>query len=77
MKGVSQVASATTSTDPAKGLRAVAALRRLLEGLEALQVENARSHGWSWEKIALFLGVTKQAVHQKYGNRSWTKGKVK
>jgi IS30 family transposase len=41
-------------------------LRRLLEGLERLQVENARDQGWSWEAIAMELGVSKQAVHKKY-----------
>jgi hypothetical protein len=35
-----------TSRDPAVGLRAVAALRRLVERLEDLQVQNARSQGW-------------------------------
>jgi hypothetical protein len=52
------------------GLRAVAALRGLLEVLEALQVDNARAKGWSWQDIASRLGVSKQAVHQKHGPRS-------
>ena len=55
--------------DPAVGLRAVAALRRLLEQLEALQVANARSQGWSWQDIAEALGVTKQTVHRKHTRR--------
>jgi len=29
-------------------------------------VANARQHGWSWQDIAEVLGVSKQAVHQKY-----------
>ena len=56
----------TTSPDPAVGLRAVAALRRLVEQLEDLQVANARQHGWSWADIAAALGVSKQAVHKKH-----------
>jgi hypothetical protein len=60
---VTQVAAATSSSDPEVGLAAVAALRGLLE---ALQVENARAKGWSWQQIAARLGVTKQAVHHKY-----------
>ena len=40
------------STDPTIGLRAVAALRRLLEQLEGLHVRNARAKGWSWQDIA-------------------------
>jgi predicted transcriptional regulator len=35
----------------------------------ALQVENARAKGWSWQQIAARLGVTKQAVHHKYAGR--------
>jgi hypothetical protein len=65
--------SAASSRDPEVGLRAVAALRGLLEVLEALQVDNARASGWSWQDIASRLGVTKQAVHQKHGPRSRTK----
>jgi hypothetical protein len=57
------------STDPAVGLRAVAALSRLLEQLEALHVRNARSKGWSWQDIADSLGVTKQTVHRKHARR--------
>jgi hypothetical protein len=56
-----------SSTDPDVGLRAVAALRDLVEVLEALQVENARAKGWSWHDIGRRLGLSKQAVHQRYG----------
>jgi hypothetical protein len=66
---VTQVAAATSSHDPEVGLAAVAALRGLVEVLEALQVENARARGWSWRQIAAKLGVTKQAVHHKYAGR--------
>ena len=59
--------AAASSRDPELGLRAVAALRGLLEVLEALQVDNARAKGWSWQDIAGRLGVTKQTVHRKYG----------
>jgi DNA-directed RNA polymerase specialized sigma24 family protein len=55
--------------DPRVGLRAVAALRRLLEQLEAVQVRSARVQGWSWQDIAEELGVSKQAVHKKHGRR--------
>ena len=48
---------------------AVAALRGLVEALEALQVQNARAKGWSWQQIAARLGVTKQAVHHEYAGR--------
>jgi DNA-directed RNA polymerase specialized sigma24 family protein len=55
--------------DPREGLEAVVALRRLLEALEAAQVENAFIAGWSWARIAEVLGVSKQAVHKKYAGR--------
>jgi hypothetical protein len=58
------------SSDPAVGLRAVAALRQLAEQLESLQVDRARDQGWSWAQIAAELSVSKQAVHQKHGARS-------
>jgi DNA-directed RNA polymerase specialized sigma24 family protein len=64
-----ELADAATSEDPAVGLAAVASLRILLESLEELQVEAARTQGWSWERIARALGVSKQAVHQKHGRR--------
>jgi DNA-directed RNA polymerase specialized sigma24 family protein len=60
------LAEAASGQDPAAGLRAARALRELAERLEALQVRNARGHGWSWQEIAFFLGVSKQAVHKKY-----------
>jgi hypothetical protein len=58
-----------TSQDPALGLRAVAALRGLVERLEDLQVQNARDHGWSWADIAGAVGVSKQAMHRKHAGR--------
>ena len=57
------------SENPSEGLRAVAALRRLLERVERIQVESARGRGLTWQEIADELGVSKQAVHQKYGRR--------
>jgi len=57
------------SQDPRQGLRAVAALRRLLEQLEALHVDRARALGWSWQEVAVELGVTKQSVHRKHVRR--------
>ena len=64
------LAAAAGSTDPRVGLRAVLALRRLLESLEVVQVDNARRHGWSWREIADALEVSKQAVHKKHAHRA-------
>jgi predicted transcriptional regulator len=66
MADTAQVASAASSRDPAVGLKAVRVLKALVDRLEALQVENARDEGWTWEQIAQLLGVTRQAVHKKY-----------
>lgn len=57
------------SEDPRQGLRATAALGRLLAQLERLHVDRARALGWSWQEIAGELGVTKQTVHRKHGGR--------
>jgi hypothetical protein len=62
-----RLADDTASADPAIGLAAVASLRALLDSLERLQVGRAREQGWPWQQIAEALGVSKQAVHQKYG----------
>lgn len=61
------VTANATSRDPAVGLAAVRAMRRLADKLEALHVEHARELGWSWQAIAEALGITRQSVHQKYG----------
>lgn len=61
-----RTAMAAESEDPSEGLRAVAALRRLAESLEARQVITARRAGWTWEQIGDALGVSRQAVHKKY-----------
>jgi len=55
------------AADPAVGLRAVMALRRLAERVEAQQVALAREQGWSWQQIGDALGVTRQSIHTKHG----------
>jgi len=70
-----KLAADAGSQDPDVGLRAVRALRLLIERLEALQVDNARDQDWSWQEIAACLGVTRQAVHKKYaGGRGLLRG---
>lgn len=61
--------NALAGADPETGLRAVAALHRLADRMEAVHVVNARRKGWSWAQIAAVLGVSKQAVHQKHRHR--------
>ena len=65
-----QLAEAASSRDPVVGLRAIRALRELTDRLEALQVDNARGQGWSWQDIAAQLGVSRQAAHKKHARRT-------
>ena len=69
MTDATKLAQAAGSRDPKVGLRSVAALRRLVEQIEVLQVARARDLGWSWQEIAAELDVSKQAVHKKHAGR--------
>jgi hypothetical protein len=64
---VDDLVAVATSENPAVGLRAALALRRLAERVEANQVAVARRQGWSWQQIGDALGVTRQSVHTKHG----------
>jgi hypothetical protein len=61
------LSTALASGDPSVGLRAVVALQRLAEQVQDSQVAAARAQGWSWEQIGDALGVSRQAVHKRYG----------
>lgn len=74
MSGTRELAADASSRDPAVGLRAVRALRDLADRLEDLQVGNARRQGWSWQSIAVCLGISRQAVHKKYARRTFNPG---
>ncbi len=76
MNTAHKLATDTSSKDPAVGLRAVVALRKLLERLEAIQVRNARDQGWSWQDIAVALGTSRQAVHKKHSGRRFGRAKA-
>ncbi|CCB71395.1 hypothetical protein [Streptantibioticus cattleyicolor] len=70
-----ELAVQVTNKDPAIGLQAVVALRRLLEELERLHVDNARDQGWTWQSIATALRVSRQSVHEKHAGRRKATGK--
>lgn len=48
-------------------LNALVALRQESDRREAVLVRRARGEGLTWAEIAFLLGVSKQAVHKKYG----------
>lgn len=66
-QGSVDLSAVLATGDPAVALRAVLALRRLAERVEAQQVALAREQGWSWQQIGDALGVTRQSIHTKYG----------
>jgi hypothetical protein len=70
-----ELAGQVTDKDPAIGLQAVVALRRLLEELERLHVDSAREQGWTWQSIATALQVSRQSVHEKHATRRKVTGK--
>ena len=63
------LAASAGSDDPIEALRAIDRLRRELDRVEAVAVRRARNANASWQLITLALGVSRQAVHKKYGRR--------
>ena len=43
--------------------------RKLLSWLEAYTVDRARDEGWSWGRIAQYLGIAKQTLHRQHARR--------
>ena len=66
---VMRLAEATGDDDPRAALAAARELRRAADRTEATVVRRARASGLAWADIATQLGVSKQAVHKKYGRR--------
>ncbi|MGW4797511.1 hypothetical protein ACWEPC_34335 [Nonomuraea sp. NPDC004297] len=64
---ITELSERIRANDPAMGLRAVGALHRLAEQVEAESVALAREQGWTWEQIGDALGMSRQSVHAKYG----------
>ena len=61
------LAASAGSNDPLESLRAIAELRHELDRVEAVAIRRARNAGASWQLVAMCLGVSRQAVHKKYG----------
>jgi transcriptional regulator with GAF, ATPase, and Fis domain len=54
-----------SSENPSDALAAVVALRRMADKLERQAVVQALKQGWTWERVAEALGVSKQAAHKR------------
>ena len=61
------LAASAGSDDPIEALQAIAKLRKELDSIEAVTARRAHNAGASWQLIAFALGVSRQAVHKKYG----------
>jgi len=61
------LAQSAGDDDPRTALCATADLRRAADQMEAVMVRRARVRGMSRAEIAIYLGVSKQAVHKPYG----------
>ena len=61
------LAAGAGSDDPIEALQAIAKLRKELDRVEGIAARRARVAGASWQLIAFALGISRQAVHKKYG----------
>lgn len=57
----------TAADDALTALASTANAMSELERLATVAVRRARNQGASWTQIAAAMGVSKQAVHKKYG----------
>jgi len=55
---------------PVMQLSRVAEAKREVGRAEEVAVRRARAAGLSWSEIGTLLGVSKQAMHQRYGRRT-------
>ncbi|GAA1715703.1 sigma factor-like helix-turn-helix DNA-binding protein [Dietzia cercidiphylli] len=53
--------------NPVARLAAIAEARAALAREESAAVRHARLHGLSWAEIGVVLGVSKQALHKRFG----------
>lgn len=71
MDHLAALTRATRNEETLVALAATAEVMSEMEGVQAVLVRRARNEGATWAQIAAVLGVSKQAVHQKYGGRGF------
>ena len=59
--------TALEDADPLRALRAAAALQADANARTEVLVRRARNAGCTWAEVATALGVSRQAVHKRYG----------
>ena len=59
--------AALDDTDPVRALQAAAALQEDANRITTVLVRRARNAGCTWAEVAAALGVSRQAVHKRYG----------
>jgi DNA-binding XRE family transcriptional regulator len=59
--------AALDDADPLRALRAAAALQADANQRTEILVRRARNAGYTWAEVAAALGVSRQAVHKRYG----------
>ena len=62
----------TAADNPLRDLKEVVKERKALDKREAALVKKARKAGYVWEDIAAAMGVSKQAVHKRFGTAPGT-----
>ena len=67
MEPIHTLVAALDDADPLRALQAVAALHKDADRIAAVQVRRARNAGCTWAEVAAALGVSRQAVHKRYG----------